>query len=452
MWAIDSRSRVRARVACSPRGGSTGYYLRNDDVSRTPNRGEPRRVTNPLLGIEVRELTDRPYRLGQEISVDVVARVSVRGRLLASARRAETETQGLRAVATAVSDWGAGAPDESETLTMMGRPVRRVRNRVGSINCRDLDGLDLRIGDQVHLTIVLTLCQVGCDRLADDGSVERLQVWSAQAALITPFDEHDPEDTGLRTVSPRTGTSTAAPAAPVALLSVPGTSPSHLLDHYRVFRQKSLSRRPCPRFVGSGAEVVNLFTGELTPKSCYRLVCPVCVVIRAQRVGRAIGMARPTHATALTLLGRNWDSARCHLQSFFRVARRSEPQLQYAYHMEVAEGATEVHAHVWLHSISGGDVWLDVAKATAGIGDFGELQGIHAPMGLPLTYGMKEVVEGDVRARRFLELNGHRLVHASRGFWRDHRGLPVGGQKSAETLASRTRYWRTRHPLVADTA
>lgn len=413
-------------------------------MARTPDRRERQRATGPLLGIEVGQLTDRPYRLGDAISVDVIARVSVRGQLRTSGRSTDTETQGLRVVATTVSDWGAAA-GEAEAMTMMGRPVRRVRNRIGSVNCRDLDGVDLRIGDQVHLTIVLTLFQVGCDRLADDGSVERLQVWRAQAALITPFDEHDPEDTGLRTASPRTGTSTAAPAIPVALLSAPGTSPSHLLDHYRAFRPESLPRLPCPRFVGSGAEVVNLHTGELTPKSCYRLVCSVCVVIRALRVARAIGMAGPTHATVLTLLGRTWESARCHLQSFFRVARRAEPQLQCAYHIEVAEGATEVHAHVWIHSISGGDVWLDAAKATAGIGDFGELQEIHAPTGIPLPYGMEEVFKGDVRARRFLELNGHHLVHASRGFWRDHRGLPVGGQKSAETLASRTRCWRTRH-------
>lgn len=97
--------------------------------------------------------------------------------VLRVARR--VQTQGLRVIATAVSDWGAAA-NEAEAMTMMGRPVRRVRNRIGSVNCRDLIGLELRIGDQVHLTIVLTLFQVGCDRLADDGSVERLQVYVEQ--------------------------------------------------------------------------------------------------------------------------------------------------------------------------------------------------------------------------------------------------------------------------------
>lgn len=78
----------------------------------------------------------------------------------------------------------------------------------------------------------------------------------------------------------------------------------------------------------------------------------------------------------------------------------------------------------------------------------GGLHGVGAA-----AYGMKEALEGLREAlllteaqASFLNMNGGRLVHASRGFWVDQYGRPVGGLRAAAALARRLQGRRLEGP------
>jgi hypothetical protein len=52
-------------------------------------------------------------------------------------------------------------------------------------------------------------------------------------------------------------------------------------------------------------------------------------------------------------------------------------------------------------------------------------------------YGLK-MAQAKVTLDIYLQANGARLVHATRGFWRDDQGKALAGQREAMTWASRS--------------
>jgi hypothetical protein len=103
---------------------------------------------------------------------------------------------------------------------------------------------------------------------------------------------------------------------------------------------------------------------------------------------------------------------------------------EWLYHVEPNPKETGYHVHAWQHGSKipkealqeaahrAGAGWtrIEAIRQAANVGAYG-LKG--------LSYGLKGLTDG---AARYLELNGGRLTHQSRGYF---RGLPVRDAESA---------------------
>jgi hypothetical protein len=185
---------------------------------------------------------------------------------------------------------------------------------------------------------------------------------------------------------------------------------------------------------------VNVVTGEVAWARCGRLACAPCSVLNARRRSAAIAWAEPRRAITVTLLAdagdedpwqtarRRWNRTREYLK------RLSIDPGETVLHLEPNPKGTGYHGHVWQHSDSPiPKVALQEAAHRAGAG-WTRIEAIRSrrsagAYGLKgMGYGLKGVTEES--PREYLRVNGGRLTHQSRGFF---RGL---GVRDAEREAS----------------
>lgn len=212
------------------------------------------------------------------------------------------------------------------------------------------------------------------------------------------------------------------------------------LDYYAQSSSRS-SWRPCPNRHGRQALVVA--TGVLIPATCGRLHCCVCVRAEAFRYSRAIGVVGPTQAILLTGGAMDWSTNQRKLNRFRSQVRRRVGRYEDVAHVERNPSALGTHLHLfaWGDHLDGETV--RTCARLAGFGDWAGVEPIRTANGKALAYGLKVVISGSNEgpdlpgdSRDYLDLNGGRLGHATRGFWRDHDGRPVKGWREA------ARHWR----------
>ena len=189
-------------------------------------------------------------------------------------------------------------------------------------------------------------------------------------------------------------------------------------------------------------DLVGTTTGLMLPAGRYSQRCPVCVQTVARRYAAAIGMARPDQHLLLTDVGDTWPEIRARVNYLRRDLKRRGYELQDAYHVEPFASGLGCHVHMWVWGPS--RLASDDARAAAlraGMGRETHVSDRRSPAGAPLAYGLKMVLEGppgpELReaARLYLTLNGGRLVHPTRGFWRDGSGAPIRGARLAQKQA-----------------
>lgn len=201
---------------------------------------------------------------------------------------------------------------------------------------------------------------------------------------------------------------------------------------------------------------VGLRTGRIAPLRCERLDCPVCIVVEAFKVAGAIALACPTHALRVSLVGDSWPIAQRRMNRLREYLSAEGDAGEWIWHVECNPAGTGHHAHVWMH----GDQFPDQSELSrcavrAGLGADVYVESIRTPLrddqGLvvgagAMSYGMKAVlvVPTDLdkltpEQSHYLEVNGRRLFHASRGFWRDGRGNQLHGKRAAISGAQRGR-------------
>jgi hypothetical protein len=145
------------------------------------------------------------------------------------------------------------------------------------------------------------------------------------------------------------------------------------------------------------------------------------------------------------LVGDIWARIRFNLNVFRRNLRRLGFAVQDAFHVEANPLGTGHHAHLWTWGPSLLDeAAVSEAAVRAGMGREVWVGHRERPAGAPLWYGMKTVLDFAHPTQlapeisQYLELNGGRLLHASRGFWRDAEGREIrGGVRAAAKLARR---------------
>lgn len=178
-----------------------------------------------------------------------------------------------------------------------------------------------------------------------------------------------------------------------------------------------------------GRAFLNLDTGQVVPARCGRLRCPYCLRVNARRRALAISLARPERAILLTQVGNDWQTIRDRVRKL-RYALKSEVgSFEWVYHVETNPKLTGHHVHAWQRGCyisqellsskaksrgCGGVAYINRVRSTVGAGRYG-LKGI--------SYGLKGV-EAQDEGDQYLQDNGWRLTHQSRGFFRVG-GLPV---------------------------
>lgn len=197
--------------------------------------------------------------------------------------------------------------------------------------------------------------------------------------------------------------------------------PDHLqrltnLASYRTHQHHSADPDRCPRF----AHVV----GD-TRLACMRTCCPVCVRAVAVEAARAIALARPTHSYRLSLVGSQWSDIHDNMTGFVRRVRRRVTKFEHAWHIEANPAGTGNHVHGWFWGATPTQHLLREAAVVSGMGAdvwMGSWRVASSADAL-IDYGMKAVTGPGLgrsdEAKEFLALNGGRVMHASRGFYRD---------------------------------
>lgn len=205
------------------------------------------------------------------------------------------------------------------------------------------------------------------------------------------------------------------------------------LDLYRQSSTNFSEEYPAPQGCVNprrGVVMVNVETGEVRLVGCGSNTCPACCRINAWQRALAIAWAKPERAITLTLVARAededpWQTSRRTVNRWREWIKRlgGDPG-QTIVHVEPNPRETGYHAHLWQHGSRIDFALSDAAARRAGCG-WVHVEAIRNGSGVGayglkgLAYGLKGVNAGQ---SEYLRVNGGRLTHQSRGFF---RGLGV---------------------------
>lgn len=156
-----------------------------------------------------------------------------------------------------------------------------------------------------------------------------------------------------------------------------------------------------------------------------------------------MALACPERSYLLTLAGRDWQTVRMRVGRWRYRIRQVAPGWQDCWHVEPnpsGSGEHHVHGLAW-----GPYLPIETARRAAEREGLGSWLGLRRIRGLQSAamYGVKLAalaasaysVKGVDDLELFLEANGGRMVHASRGFWRDGGGASLPGVGVARRVA-----------------
>lgn len=214
------------------------------------------------------------------------------------------------------------------------------------------------------------------------------------------------------------------------------------LATYRVHQPAATRAARCPRF----EHVI----GDRRP-ACMRTCCPICVRAVAVEAGRAMALVAPTHSYLLTLVGPDWQAIQTNMTRLVRRVRRRNPKFQHAWHVEANPDGTGNHIHGWCWGDIPAEGLLREAAVMSGMGSFVSIRPwrLRKSDDPVIAYGMKAVTGPQFgrssEAQEFLGLNGGKVMHASRGFYRDpSTGEQFVTRRDAERRARLRRRASTR--------
>ncbi|MDH2415815.1 hypothetical protein [Nocardioides sp. CER19] len=188
----------------------------------------------------------------------------------------------------------------------------------------------------------------------------------------------------------------------------------------------------CPRAAGQ-PDHLNLDTGELRPPRCKANLCPYCVRVNRWRTCRAVGASCPTAFLTFTLVGDEWPVIQRRMNKLIERLRNEGYNYEWAWKVECFWISVKRpwgmvtkhrhHVHAFLHGESVPD------EATLGAG--AERVGFGSEFRFFLLtdkpeYAARYLWPWDKKIMEFhalnlghnLHVNGGRLVHQSRNFWR----------------------------------
>lgn len=169
-------------------------------------------------------------------------------------------------------------------------------------------------------------------------------------------------------------------------------------------------------------------TGVVIPARCGAHTCEYCAPINAVLTARAIHHARPERLVTLTGVGFPYSVVQRRMATLLQHMRRRGFTFNATWTVEANPRETGHHLHAaqWGSYVPQG--FLSEAAKSAGMGEVTWIerartgpQGAHYGLKGAL-YQVKGGQDPGEELLRFLEANGGRLVHSTRGFWRDGPG------------------------------
>lgn len=205
--------------------------------------------------------------------------------------------------------------------------------------------------------------------------------------------------------------------------------------------EKPLSR--CPRkleFV-----MYNVTSGNIAPARCKTNGCAYCGPVNARLIAGAIALAAPSRALLLTSVGDHFPTIRNRVKKFTYRLRKEVPQSEMVWHIEPNPQGTGHHLHGWQRGDFIPQHRLSALSDGSGMGSVAFISQIRQKDPMKLGYGLKlagvgyglKLSQAEATMGEYLEANGKRLVHATRGFWQ------VDGHKTGqrEAMAEWSRRW-----------
>jgi hypothetical protein len=164
-------------------------------------------------------------------------------------------------------------------------------------------------------------------------------------------------------------------------------------------------------------------TGEVRLVPCRRLGCTPCLQSAVWRRGLAIADSAPERFLTFTLVGEDWQTVRGRMKRLRYEIVQELGRCDWVWSVEPNPARTGHHVHGWQRGDFLLQARLSEMATRRGMGMRVDIQRWHERGGegyalKGVGYGMKGS-EADVAAETFLRVNGGRLTHASRGFFRD---------------------------------
>jgi hypothetical protein len=191
-------------------------------------------------------------------------------------------------------------------------------------------------------------------------------------------------------------------------------------------------------------DMLNTETGQIVPASCQANSCWWCGPKNARRVGGAITLAGPQRWGMLTQVGEDWQMVRARMNRLRYQLRGCGIELSWCWHVEPNPAGTGHHVHYFQR---GGFVPQSLLSELADREGMGRVATVQRwrPSQAATTYGVKlagvryglKLAEESDTMNGYLSANGGRLVHASRGFWRNREGEQVGQREAMKSWVQR---------------
>jgi len=183
-------------------------------------------------------------------------------------------------------------------------------------------------------------------------------------------------------------------------------------------------------------------TGEIHPWRCKRNRCARCGPINAHLVAGAIALAEPERLVTLTRVGDDWQTIRSRVRDLSYDVRRSGRDWNVAWSVEPNPKGTGHHVHALHYGAFVPQRTLSRLSDAAGLGPVVDIRRVTRRLeasryGLKLAASAYGVKMADGELESYLRCNGGRVIHTSRGFWRDGPGRPIRSTRGAVQLAVR---------------
>jgi hypothetical protein len=196
----------------------------------------------------------------------------------------------------------------------------------------------------------------------------------------------------------------------------------------------------CPDVRG---RMVCMACGTVVDLACRRARCGWCGRVLAMQLAGAMADALPERLVTLTQVGRTWPDRRRRMYQVASAVRGEVGPFEWAWAVEPNPKRTGFHVHAVQHGAFVPVRALSRIADYYGAGRVVDVRAMHhQEAGTAYlvklageAYGMKSAMRGQLE--EYLDANGGRLLHTSRGFWRDEGGA-IGGARPRRVAVARS--------------